>query len=270
MAQSKRAKIARILRRCPLFAGLAQADLNAIAAMTVTKALVKGEYLFWEGSPVHGFYIVQRGAIKIYRANLLGKEQVLHVFRPMESFAEETLFSDLGYPADACATEPSQVLLVQKAGFIAMLKRQPELALCLLRSISRQVSLLVGLLDDLTLKDVKTRLAQWLIRRCPDPNSSAPQRIELPVTKRMLAAELGISSETFSRTLAKFRSQKLLVVEDKAIILLNPIRMGQLLRRHAAARPRWEFRLQAVWRSAGESQHKPPEGGTPNRPISTN
>jgi CRP/FNR family transcriptional regulator len=65
-------------------------------------------YLFWEGGPVHGFYIVQAGAIKLHRLNRKGQEQVFHVFRPTESFAEETILSDAGYlPADAFATEDS-------------------------------------------------------------------------------------------------------------------------------------------------------------------
>ena len=49
-----------------------------------------------------------------------GKEQVIHVFRAGESFAEGTLATDKGYPADARAIEASQVLLVQ---LTALLRR---------------------------------------------------------------------------------------------------------------------------------------------------
>ena len=114
-----------------------------------------------------------------------------------------------GYPADARALEPTQVLLVQKDGILALLKRQPELALRMLGSMSSHLRVLVGQLEDLTLKDVETRLANWLVKRCPNPQSEAPVKIELTMTKRVLAAELGTVSETFSRTLAKFREQKL-------------------------------------------------------------
>ena len=49
---------------------------------------------------------------------------------------------------------------------------------------------LVGQLEDMTLKDVETRLANWLIKRCPQPESDRPVTIELKTTKRVLAAEL--------------------------------------------------------------------------------
>jgi CRP/FNR family transcriptional regulator len=84
----------------------------------------------------------------------------------------------------------------------------------------------------LTLKDVETRLANWLIKRCPNPQSDQPARIELTLTKRVLAAELGTVSETFSRTLAKFREQKLLSVKGKSVIVLSPASLNALLRRN--------------------------------------
>ncbi|HNC25244.1 MAG TPA: helix-turn-helix domain-containing protein, partial [Opitutaceae bacterium] len=87
-------------------------------------------------------------------------------------------------------------------------------------------------LEDLTLKDVETRLANWLLKRCPDPASTAPVRIDLPMTKRVLAAELGTVSETFSRTLAKFREQGLISVTGKTLTVLSPARLAALLREH--------------------------------------
>jgi CRP/FNR family transcriptional regulator len=128
--------------------------------------------------------------------------------------------------------EPSEVLLVQKAEFLTLLRRQPHLALCMLRSMSQHVSDLVELLDDLTLKDVKTRLANWLLQQCPDPQSYEPYRIELPMTKRVLAAELGTVSETFSRTIAKLRKQRLLAVDGNTFTLLCPVKLTQLFRTH--------------------------------------
>ncbi len=230
--QFKAAAIANTLRSCQLFAGLPPADLAAVSDISIVKTLEKGDYLFREGDAPQGFYVVQRGAINVHRVTSAGKEQVIHIFRPGESFAEATLAINSGYPADARALEPSQVLLVQKAGFLALLRRQPELALRMLASMSAHLRVLVAQLEDLTLKDVETRLANWLIKRCPDPSSREPVRLELNTTKRVLAAELGTVSETFSRTLAKFREQELLAVEGKTVTVLSPTRLQELLRKH--------------------------------------
>src|SRR5665213_1206745 len=84
------------LRSCQLFMGLPASDVSAIAAFALPKHLAKGEYLFHQGQPSEGFYIVQRGGINVHRENSAGKEQVIHLFRPVESFAEATLATDGG------------------------------------------------------------------------------------------------------------------------------------------------------------------------------
>ena len=229
-AELQQIGLVNCLRSCQLFTGLPLPDLENIAAVTVLKSLAKGEYLFHEGGPAHGFYIVQRGAINVHRVSAVGKEQVIHVFRTGESFAEAALAIEKGYPADARALESTQVLLVQKVGFLSLLKRQPELALRMLGSMSSHLRVLIGQLEDLTLKDVETRLANWFVKRCPDPQSDKPVRIELAMTKRMLAAELGTVSETFSRTLGKFREQKLLLVKGKVVTIVSPAKLNALLR----------------------------------------
>ena len=232
LAELKTAALVNTLRSCQLFTGLPSSDLEQIAAVTVLKSLEKGDYLFHEGDAARGFYVVQRGAVNVHRVSATGKEQIIHVFRAGESFAEATLATAQGYPADARALEPTQVLLVQKDGILALLKRQPELALRMLGSMSSHLRVLVGQLEDLTLKDVETRLANWLMKRCPDTGSAKPVRLELAMTKRTLAAELGTVSETFSRTLAKFRERKLIKVEGKTVTVLSPVRLAELLRQH--------------------------------------
>ncbi len=230
LSEYRQAAIVNALRSCQLLTGLAPADLNAVAEITVPKALDKGEYLFREGHESPGFYIVQKGAINVHRVSPAGKEQIIHIFRAGESFAEATLATATGFPADARALESSQVLLVQKAGFLALLKRQPELALRMLAAMSMHLRVLLGQLEDLTLKDVETRLANWLAKRCPDPESEQPVTIELRSTKRVLAAELGTVSETLSRTLAKFREMNLVLAKGKSLTVLSPTKLSALLR----------------------------------------
>lgn len=227
----KQAAIMNTLRRSQLFSGLPTPDLQSIAENTVLKSLERGEYLFREGDPSRGFYIVQSGAINVHRVSPSGKEQIIHVFRTGESIAEATLAIDAGYPADARAVENSQVFLIQRAGFLQLLRRQPELALRMLAGMALHLRVLVQQIEDLSLKDVETRLANWLAKRCPDQNSDEPVKILLPGTKRVLAAELGTISETFSRTLAKFRDENLVEVNGKSITVLSPARLATSLRK---------------------------------------
>src|SRR6516162_7924742 len=224
--------IENTLRSCQLFVGLPGTDITAIASFIITKHLNKGDYLFHEGDRSEGFYLVQKGAINVHRVNAAGKEQVIHVFRPIESFAEATLATEGGYPGDARATEPTTVLLVPQNDFVDLLRRRPDLALRMLGSMSQHLRVIVGLLDDLTLKDMETRLANWLLKQCPRPVGAAQVEIKLDRTKRVLAAEMGTTSETLSRTLAKFRDQKLLRVKGNTVVVTKPRDLQKLLQRH--------------------------------------
>jgi len=232
LTELRLAAISASLRTSQLFFGLSGSEIEAVAAFAVVRPLARGEYLFHEGDPSEGFYLVQRGAVTVHRVNGAGKEQVIHVFRTGETFAEATLATGRGYPADARAQEASQVILIQRSGFVDLLKRRPEIALRLLASMSSHLRVLVNQLEDLTLKNVETRLVNWLLKRCPQSVGDHPVDVTLPGTKRALASELGTVSETFSRTLAKLKSQGLVEVKGGTIRVKSPGRLAQLLRRN--------------------------------------
>lgn len=232
MEPLKRAAIINSLRSCQLFVGLPGEDLQRVADLSTVKLLERDAYLFREGEPSLGFYVVQKGAINVHRVNASGKEQVIHIFRPGESLAEAALAGDLGYPADARAVESSQVLLIQRAGFVGLLRIHPELALRMLASMSSHLRVLVTQLEDLTLRDVETRLAHWLLKRCPQPYSDSAHPVRIEGTKRALAAELGTVGETLSRTLARLREEGLVSVSGQEVNVLNPAALDRLLRRN--------------------------------------
>ena len=127
------------------------------------KHLKKGDYLFREGDTPIGFYIVQKGASNVHRVSAAGKEQVIYLFRPIESFAEATLATETGYPANARATETSTVLLVPKSDFLDMLRRRPDLALRTLGSMSQHLRVVVGLVEDFDPKGCRDANCQLVI-----------------------------------------------------------------------------------------------------------
>jgi CRP/FNR family transcriptional regulator, dissimilatory nitrate respiration regulator len=226
MNDAQRTAIIGSLRACRLFAGMSPADLASIAEITVVKRVNKNDVLFHQGQHSEGFFIVQSGAINVHRVSPSGKEQVIRIFRAPESFAEASLGSGEVYPVTARAVQPSQVLLVHRSGFVDLLRHHPELGLRLMASMSSHLHDLVGQVEDLALKNVESRLAGWLLKRCPDPRSPQPHELELSVTKTVLAAELGTSSETLSRTLAQLRHHKLIDVRGRSITITAPARLS--------------------------------------------
>lgn len=221
----RNAAIAGALRRCQLFADLPEADLAAIAGACVVRGLARGEYLFREGEPAEGFYVVQSGVINVHRLTPDGREQVICLFRASESLAEATLVTIDTYPANAVATEPSQVVVVHRREFRDLIFKKPELALRMLSSMSLHLKYLVQLLQDLKGRQIEARLADWILKQSPAAAAGCPAVLELPVSKKVLAAQLGVTSETLSRTFAKFRDQGAIAVNGKRIVVREAARL---------------------------------------------
>lgn len=218
---AKHTVVMHALRECRLFQDLAEKDLLEVAETCVLKSLEKGEYLFREHQKADGFYVMQRGSLNIHRVSLNGQEKVICIVRPYEPFAEITLTTVETYPADAVAIEPSAVILVKKQAFRSLVLEQPELALRMLTSMSFHLKDLVQMIEDLQFKQIEARLANWLVRHCPSaPTTEAPV-VHIDTSKKLLASQLGVTSETFSRTLANFRDAGLIEVDGNNITLLN-------------------------------------------------
>jgi CRP/FNR family transcriptional regulator len=222
--------LSQTLRASQLFSGLPANDLETISSFAKLVRVDKGGYLFREGDAALGFYLVQTGAINVHRVSKTGREQVIHVFRPGETFAEATLATPTGYPADARAVQNSTVILIPKREFLDLLARRPDLSLRMLAAMSLHLRVLVGLVEDLQLKDVETRLANWLLHRCAPSKGKSTTRLE--TTKRVLASEMSTTSETLSRTFGKFRQAGWIEVKGKLITVLNRGGLEQLLKRN--------------------------------------
>jgi CRP/FNR family transcriptional regulator len=213
----RRAALISTLRRSRMFADLSTEDLNAVAEVCSLKSLAKGEMLFREGDKAEGFYVLQTGAISVFKIMPDGREQIICVFRPPETFAEVTLATLEAYPANGVALENSTIILVQRAGFRDLIHRKPELSLHMLASMSLHLKHLVQTLQDYKGRQIEGRLADWLLRHVPE----GVVAFDLPITKKNLAGQLGVTSETLSRTFARFRGENLIRVEGRRVHLLN-------------------------------------------------
>ena len=220
------------LRRTPVFAGLPDDDLAMVAEFSLLKTFRKGEYLFRQREAAHGFYIVRRGIINMHRVAPDGREHVIHLFRPGESFAENALVNDGGYLTDARSVAESEVILIPKWEFLQILRQRADIALRILASMSQHMRGLITSLESVTLKDSETRLMNWILRRCPRPLTHKPVEVAIGMTKTMLSGELGTRQETLSRTLAKLRESGLISVRGRLLKVPDPLKLRKAFREH--------------------------------------
>jgi CRP/FNR family transcriptional regulator len=212
-----------LLKRCPLFAGLKDEELKRIRAIANLKHVGKREVLFSDGEEAKGFYVILSGKIKLYKISPEGKEQILHIVSAPDAFAEAALFLEGSYPAFAEALTESQLLFFSKRDFIQLIEKNPKLSINMIVSLSHFLRRFASLIEELSLKEVSSRMAKYLIdlsmRLSKEGKNSS--EVELDLSKTQLASKLGTISETLSRTLAKMKAKRIIDVKRNRILILN-------------------------------------------------
>lgn len=220
------------LRKTPMFSGLGQALLDDIAGGCHLRSYKKGESLFHENEHAAGFFIVHTGAINVHRITEDGREQVIRVFYPGESFGEVVLVGNTAFPASAKAAEASQVIIFPTAFFREKVRENPDLALSILGSMSLHLRYLVEMVEDLKLNQAQSRVVQWLLRQLDESGEAANTTrtvLHLPLAKHLLASQLGITSETLSRVFAHLRSLDLVAIDGREVTFISVAGLRELL-----------------------------------------
>jgi CRP-like cAMP-binding protein len=210
--------VIRQIAGMPLFAGLSKAQYEALARICVRRSCRKWERLFSEGDEGIGFYMVVTGRVKIFKVSVEGKEQILHLFGPGESFGEVSVFTGQGFPADAVAAVQTVLLFFPRLAFSALIQKDPTLALNMLAQLSGRLRHFAGLIEDLSLKEVPGRLAKYLLYLS---GKNSDGEVALDVSKGQLASLLGTIPETLSRILAKMNRQGLIRLRGAQILILD-------------------------------------------------
>ncbi len=222
---------ADFLRRLPLFAGLGEAALAAVAQRTVARSVAAGTRLFREGEPCKGLYVVVSGRVAVYRASADGREQVLHTQEAGQPIAEVPLFDGGPYPASARAAEDSRLLFLPRDAFEWLYRHNPEIADAVIRDLGRRLRRMVRLVEKISLRDVPARVAATLLEYAEAAGALASgAEITLPRTQEQLAAELATSREGVARALATLRRQGVIEQKGARVRILD----AQALRRAAA------------------------------------
>ena len=203
---------------------MAEADLEALAELALSRDFPRQNPIFWEGKEPQGFYLLVSGLVKLVKSSPDGKEYIIRLVQPGETLGEAVVFADSPYPATAIALEECQTLFFPKKAFLQQLAASPTLARNMLATMSRLLVHLTKQLEDVSLKEVSARLARYLLERCQETHGriDAGLSFALPTTKTHLASYLGTISETLSRTLARFKSVGAIEVEKGTITINDP------------------------------------------------
>jgi len=204
--------------QAPLFTSLQAPQRHRLEAMAGTRRLDAGEMLFLEDEPCTGFFVLVEGAIQLTRSGTVpGAHPTLAVILPVNSFAEAAMFGGEAFPATATAIKPSRVVHFGKGPFMGALREDPDLALAVIHAQAVWLRKITQKVQELSGSDNLERLRSWLRANLTDQIPFA-----LRVTKKALAAQLGMTPETLSRGLRVFQDQGLLEVQGTRLLKKGP------------------------------------------------
>lgn len=217
--------VEEILGRCRLFSRVREDRRRRLADSSLVRRFKKGQMIFRQGDPCPGVYVVGHGAVRVFKISPSGKEHVLHMVGPDETFAEVAAVGGFPCPAHAEAVAPTTCVLVPYDAFQKQMAEDHALCLEMMAGLCYWVRHLLGLLEDLVLRDATGRIARFLLEAEPGADGT----VRLPGLKRHVASHLNLTSETFSRTLSRLIEAGVVIDLDRnRIRVVDPQRLRAL------------------------------------------
>jgi CRP-like cAMP-binding protein len=205
------------LKTIPLFSGLSDEHLEKISSIASTFKFDKGEVIFHEGDKGDGFYMVEKGKIKVFKLSFEGKEQILHIYGPGNTFGEVPVFEGKNFPASSMALEKSVILFLPRDKFVDLITATPGLGMILLADLSKRLRDFTMQIENLSLKEVPARLAAYILTLSKEQKNE--NQVVLPISKAQLSNLIGTTPETVSRILKKMMDSSYIEVQTKTILI---------------------------------------------------
>lgn len=201
-----------VFKKIDFFKHLDKEHLASISAKTIFKKYKKGSILFFEGETPKSLIFLIKGQLKLYKTDPKGNEIVLHHFFPYSPIAEIVVLEELPYPASAIFETDGEVILFELKNITDAISRDSTFAFALIRSLSHKIKYLEQFIDMNIILDSSARTAKYLIQHEDDFEH---------LKNNVIARELNITPETFSRILKKFKALKLIEEKNHRLVIKN-------------------------------------------------
>ncbi len=203
-----------ILKSLTYCSGLSEAELDSIKRFFFEKAVGKGEIILLDGEPAEALYFVVSGIVKIFKTSAEGKEQIITIVRPMQSFNDAPIIDGGSNQVSAQAMTPVVLYGMKNDSVKTVLRDYSKIAVNVSRVLSGQVRHLVSLIEDLSFKSVLSRVAKILLE---PSDGAAPARL----TQQDMAAMAGTAREMIGRSLKALESEGVIRLERHRIIIAD-------------------------------------------------
>ena len=195
---------------------LSEDVLACIADVVVPRAYPAETVIVVEGEPCEAAYFVVAGNVEVYRTSLQGRQQVLARLGPGQAFNTVPLFQAEGHNhASAVARTDVTLYVLRKQDFPRALRACPDLALVILQDFAGRLAHLTDLVEDLSLRSVRSRLARFLLQQ------AGGATITQKWTQDEMAAYLGTVRDMIGRSLRALSDEGIIRIDQGRIVLLD-------------------------------------------------
>ena len=199
-----------------LLASLSESALACVADFVVPRAYPAETVIVVEDEPCEAAYFIIEGNIEVYRISLQGRQQVLARLGPGQAFNTVPLFQSNGRNhASAVARTDVTLYALLKRDFPRALRDCPDLALVILQDFADRLVHLTDLVEDLSLRSVRSRLARFLLQQADGTT------ITQKWTQDEMAAHLGTVRDMIGRSLRSLTDERMIRVDRGRIVLLD-------------------------------------------------
>jgi len=189
--------------------------VTQFAAMAVRRRLSDGELLFAQGDAPDGLWNVVSGRIRAGSVSGEGKELLVMQFEPGAWFGEISMFDGLPRTHDSRAVGPTEMLMLPRDKFLAVLAAQPELYPHFVKMLCRKLRLAFSYIEDAQFASLPARLARRLIDLLALYGRQTPEGmlIDLHLPQDDLGRMLGASRQSVSKELKLLETSGVVAVD---------------------------------------------------------
>lgn len=133
---TERSDLEKSLHSIPLFSSLSKKELKLLLEIIHNRTYVAGEFIFLQGDPGIGLYIVRDGEVEIKRKDNSGKEHTLANFIKGDFFGELALVDGEKRSASAVAVTDCRISVLFKPDLDEFIEKFPRKGIKILQGIS--------------------------------------------------------------------------------------------------------------------------------------
>ena len=181
----------------------------------------KKDDIFTEGSYPKGIYFVNKGKVKIYKTNGAGKELITELHKEGDFFGYLSLLQDEKHTSTATTLEDSQIYMIPKEDFFALIYKNSEVSKKFIEILSNNLRETELQLVKLAYNSVRKRVAEALVKLSDKYKKTGDPKFSMHVSREDLANIVGTATETVIRTLSDFKEDQLIEVSGGTITILD-------------------------------------------------